>query len=405
LYSFVDAIVQREASEKWLSKVAGDVMEPLLSVEEHHQLLSLIAQEMWLSSSTSLRYDLLDTIVDLFAEGAKKPAAATRQIRERIRQHSLLAVESARGQALAFDHEDFQSFYIGEWLGYSIAKGARAEVQALLSVTLVPRIASEQAVQHLVRHKHSFAEALQLISAVSGSESGFSFCKENCGTLAVRIVELMEPNAQPIVLEGMFFSGGVLSGRMLGSVNFQHCHFQPTGLGSTDVGRLRFTECAFERLELMDASNLKGCQFEQCDIDSLLRRPQEEHLFAPNAIAAALRAAGATVDNGTQASLPLEAKDDDPRIKIFERFLRSFLKRTHIDDDLIRVRLGKGGAPLFYAEMLPLLLANGILEKVPYKGQGVQERYKLAVRLAEIDSALKDSRGDFEALLRKLKGK
>jgi hypothetical protein len=150
---------------------------------------------------------------------------------------------------------------------------------------------------------------------------------------------------------------------------------------------------------------LKGCKFDRCEIDSLLWQQQDEHLFDPISIAAALRAAGATVDDGVQATPTMGNKESDPRVKIFERFLRSFLKRTHIDDDMIRLRLGKTGAPVFYAQMLPLLLADGILEKGTWKGRGVQERYKLAVRLADIDSALVESRGDFDELLKKLKRK
>ncbi len=405
LYAFVDAIVQREASEKWLSRVAGDVMEPLLSVEEHHRLLSLIAQEMWQSSTTSLRYEVVDTIVDIFAESAKKPAAAIRQIRERIRQHSLLAVDSARGQAVAFDHEDFQSFYVGELLGSLIASSAKGEVQALLSITLMPRIAVEQAVQYLMRRKCEFSKALDLISGVNGNEVGFSFCKENCGTLAIRFIELLGAKAEVLVVQNMLFSAGALVGRVLSRISFEKCHFQPTNLDALANEKVAFVECAFERLEVGDGAKMSEYRFVQCDIDSLLLHDQDVHLFDPDSVSAALRSLGAAVEDGGQCDLLTEVRDVDPRVKIFERFLRSFLKRTHIDEDMIRVRLGKIGAPVFFSDMLQPLLSAGVLEKGTWKGRGVQDRYKLAVRLSEIDAALTVSRGDFDALMEKLKKK
>jgi len=150
-FTFVDAIVKREASEKWISKVSGDVMEPLLEIGEHHQILSQIALEMWQSSTTSLRYDVLDVIVDLFCESQGKNAVATRQIKERIKQHSLLSTDTARGQGVGFDHEDFQNFYLGEGLGVLLSRGSRAELQAFLSVSIVPLATIEQASNKLSR--------------------------------------------------------------------------------------------------------------------------------------------------------------------------------------------------------------------------------------------------------------
>lgn len=82
-YTFVDAIVRREAAEKWLARISGDVMEPLLDPAEHHLLLAQIALEMWQSSTNTLRHDVLDAVVELFSEGRKKSANVVRQVKER----------------------------------------------------------------------------------------------------------------------------------------------------------------------------------------------------------------------------------------------------------------------------------------------------------------------------------
>jgi hypothetical protein len=406
LYSFVDAIVTREANEKWLSRVSGDVLEPLMTVEEHHQLLSLIAQEMWQTSTTSLRYDVVDTIVEIFSESAKKSAAVTRQIKERIRQHSLLASENPRGGALAFDHEDFHNFYLGEWLGHSIARGSRVDVQAMLSVGIVPKLATEQAVQHLARLGRSFEDALDVISAVTSQETGFSFCKENGGAVTVGIIESLDANHDPVKLDGMYFSEGIFAGRSLRNVSFVKCLFQPTALGMRSLADISFTECEFERIELQKGASLKGCTFTTCKIDSVLWTHSDEHIFDPSGIVAGLVAAGAVVvEEESQQSSLLAPVSNDPRFDLFERFLKSFLRRTHIDEELIRLRLGKGGSPMFFAEVLPGLLSSGILERAQWKGRGVQERYRLSVPLSEIQRALTQARGNFDSLLQILRTK
>ena len=401
-YTFVDAIVKREASEKWLSRVTGDVMEPLLTVDEHHQLLSLISQEMWQSASTSLRYDVLDTIVELFAEGASKRGVAIRQIKERLRQHSLLAVDTSRGQALSFDHEDFQNFYLGEGLGLLLKKNVRSELQAFLSVNLVPLSTIEQSVQYVVRHEAPIGELLRTISEINEMEPGFSFCKENCSALAIRLAECLKDSKLSVTLNRMFLSAGVLAGRQLGHITFANCQFQPTSIQSSSLSEAKFVECEFERLELPSDSNISGCEFDRCRIDSLLLTPEDEQVFEPMTILSTLKARGANVVIDESPASQAPERVADPRVKVLQRFLRSFLRRTQVDDDLVRLRLGKGSAPVFFDEVLPKLLSVHILEEVTWRGRGIQKRYKLMVQMAEIDKALGHCNGNFESLLAEL---
>jgi len=397
-YTFVEAIVKREASEKWLFKVAGDVMEPLLDIQEHHQLLSQIAQEMWQSSTTSLRYDVLDVLVDLFAEGRKKSAVAIRQIKERLKQHSLLAADTSRGQALSFDHEDFQNFYLGEALGLLLSKLSRAELQAFLSVNLVPIATVEQAVQYLVRHKVDLNAVLGTISAINESETGFSFCKENCGAVAMRIAECIPSRDRTLLLSGMLFSTGALAGRTLFRVSFEGGHFQPTSISKSKLAEVEFKACEFERLEVDAGKQLVGCTFTGCRVESLLSTARDEQTFDPALISEWLRQSGARIgDDEAPAQQQVHAPDE--RTVLLGRFLRVFLRTTYVDEEYVRLRLGKGFASLFLDEVLPALLSSRVLEEVQWKGQGIQRRYRLLVPMSAVNQALERSRGSFDGFL------
>ena len=396
-FTFVDAIVKREASDKWLARVTGDVMEPLLTPEEHHQLLASIAQEMWQSSSNSLRHDVLDVIVDLFAEGRKKGAATIRQIKERIKQHSLLAADSGRSQFLSFDHEDFQNFYLGEGLGFLLGKQSRADLQIFLSVSLVPIATIEQAVQCLVRNELVMHGALKVLVSINDAELGYSFCKENCGSIAIRLIEGLVGNVRELQLRDMFFSPGVLSGRNIQGATFERCHFQPTSVANSAFRRVAFIACEFERLEI-EANALVGCSFLDCTIDSLVHVGSDEQTFDPAVIHESLTKAGAEVDGHQQAPEQLLIEVDQ-RVTILEKFLRAFLRMTHIDEDLLRLKLGKTHSSVFFDQLLPSLLDAAVLAEVPWKGQGVQRRYKLTRPLAQINRALEAARGSYEAFL------
>lgn len=395
-FTFVDALVTREANIKWLERVAGEVMEPLLSPSEHHELLSQIAVEMWQSSARHIKFDTLDVLVELFADARKKSGAVTRQIKERIKQHSMLATDTSRPNSVSFDHEDFQDFYLGEGLGRLLVAGVKSDLYAALSVNVFSTPTVAQAVQYVVRMGSNLRASLEQIKQINAGESGFSFCKENCAVLALRLSE-HQSDVDEFSLSEMYFPADSLRGRNLRRIKFERCHFQPTATTNSTFEEVLFDECEFERIDLgAIQGELQGCGFHECRIDSVLSVNDEEYVFHPARIAEYLRAAGGTVPNqDTNGSPPVE----DDRLKLLSRFFRAFMRTTQVNEDVIRLRLG-GLATKFFDEMLPSLESHGILSEVTWDGRGVQRRYRLAVPMSAINRAFELSAGTFEGFLK-----
>ncbi|GAB2790002.1 hypothetical protein [Dyella kyungheensis] len=397
-YTFVDAIVQREASEKWLAMVAGEIREPLLTLREHHLLLASLAQEMWQTSTTSLRYDVVDVLADIFSETHEKTSQANRQIKERIRQHSLLTAEPSRSTGLAFDHEDFQTFYLGESLGGLLMTGRQIEVRTFLQVNLLPSATIEQAVQYLDRHGADLPATLEMLKAINDQETGFSFCKENCSAILVRIAELRSRDNGSLSLERLLVSADGLEGRILHNLSFVKCVFQPTAIDGQRLEKVAFINCEFERLELDESTTLAGVQFQDCHIDSLVVRAEDLQTFDPQLIRDRLRRAGASLHTGLFDDQQVQQPEDE-RTKAAERFFRSFTRRTHIDDSILKIRMGRNLAPVLLDDVLPELLSHNIIGEIRWSGQGVQRRFKLLAPMTDVYRALEVAAGDFEAFL------
>lgn len=398
-FTFVDAIVQREASEKWLSRISGDLMEPLLTVQEHHDLLSQIALEMWQSSSNALKLDVLDVLVEIFCEARKKSGLTTRQVKERIKQHSLLSSGNSRVPALGFDHEDFQDFYLGEGLGRLLATCNAAELQSVLSVGVLSQITIEQCAQHLLRVGADVTQVLEAVKAINSREVGFSFSKENCGLLVMRLAELVQTTGTPQRFVAMYFSADELAEKNIQNATFEDCQFQPTSVRNSNFVEVFFKRCEFERLDIdVSLSSLQGVKMEECRVSSVLVYPQEEHVFDPNRIDDLLRKAGAQVA-ASNASGPTSETVDDERMRVLNRFLRMFLRTTHVNEDVVRMRLGSAQAPKFVDDVLPNLLGTGLLAEVTWEGRGVQRRYRLTVPMSEISKALESSGGSFDRFI------
>lgn len=397
-YTFVDAIVKREASEKWLARVSGDLMEPLLQLGEHHDLLAQIAVEMWQSSANSLKHDVIDVIVEMFAEGKQKSPMAVRQIKERIKQHSLLAADPAKGLAVAFDHEDFQDFYLGEGLGRVLASRSRSDVFSVFAVNALSAATIEQAVQYLMRASAELSNVVEVLKQVNSAEVGFSFVKENCGALIMRLAEFLSGQNGSQEYSAMYFPADGLSGRNLRSIIFENCHFQPTSTGNGTFHEVEFRNCEFERLDVqVNGAALVGCAFDNCRIDSLLTLPDEEQFYEPSRIDFAIKEAGGHTE--VPEGGPAFSSANDDRTKLLSRFLRIFLRTTQVNEEVLRLKFGNALTPRFMEEVLPALLASNVVAEVPWEGRGVQRRYRLAAPMSVVSDALESSQGDFDKFL------
>lgn len=162
---------------------------------------------------------------------------------------------------------------------------------------------------------------------------------------------------------------------------------------------VEFRECSFERLECDEGTDLSTCSFVDCRVDSLVVFPEGEQTFDPSLIAQGLRKAGATVGG---KELPALIADHlvDERVRLLERLLRIFLRSTQVDEEVVRLRLGKTFAPTFFDVVLPELLAANVLQEVPWRGGGIQRRYKLVSSMSAIEEALELCHGDFDEFVR-----
>lgn len=402
-FKFVETLVEREAKLKWLDK-SGDAAQPLLTLAEHHELLAAIAREMWQSSSNALRLDVIDVVVDMFAEPKRRGPTFVRQIRERIRNHSLLSTDSGRGTLLEFDHDEFRRFYLGEALGGALADSNHADLLSILSIDRLSNDTCDQAVGHVVRANGDRRKCVGVVLEVARSSSPVSFARENCGALLVRLLSSETTNKAPVILDSIVFPLDSLSGRLLSNVEFSSGRFEGTGISGTKFTGVLFKDCEFERFDIEPGDSLVGATFVDCRVSSVRIEAEESArvVYGPGEIRSELAKLGGifTVANDPRVSVSVAAADD--RIDAVEKFLRIFLRTTHVNEDRIRGKFGKQGAK-FIDDILPQLVRAGIVEQIEYRGRGLpQGRYKLSVPMQAVQDSLSSSGGRFDDFLASL---
>ena len=394
---FVAGIVEREA-HKWPDK-SGDSSGTLLTTEEHHLLLSMLAQEMWLSATDELGGDILTLVVDMFAEG-KSPTAA-RQIQERIKQHSLLSVTRIGRMTLSFDHEDFRIFYLGQALGRALVKNDANAVRSVLDKAALPTSAVAEAAGFVRHSGMTIASALTLLQALADGGQPASFERENCGALAVC---LLDREGGPYEVRNMSFPTSALCGRHLDRISVQESYFHATGLTDTTLHECSFGGCHFERLEVDGSEKVSRTAFDKAShVDSVVRTAKNNDdpitWFDPTNIRRCLRASGFEIDGYEESQYPSGTEPElDDDLVLVQRFLRTFLRATGLNEMTIRQRLGVR-ANHFFRELLPSLERTGVIQEVPYQGRGNQRRFRLQVPMARIEEAMSASEGEFERFL------
>jgi len=391
-FQFVNTIIEREASEKWIDR-SGEPFKQLLSVPEHHQLLSMVANEMWLASSDSLKADVLDVVTDLFCDLGRKGPMVARQVKERLKHHSLLVTSDASRNTLAFDHEDFRKFFLGDAVGRLLQTADPADLRQFLQVAALPAETCEAAVHFLHRNESPVEGALQTLRRLAESETPTSFVRENAGLLAICLLDLW--TQRPLELVQMVFPTDVLKGRRVHGVHFARCYFQPTSLADSVLENCTFEACRFERLELTKSTEVQNTRLVGCEVTTLIRVEQDDYLFDPAAIESALHSHGFLISGIQQPSVTHEP---DEETRVLERALRVFLRANHINESVFRQRLGVK-ASTFFSTVLPALERAEVVQEIPYLGKGQQRRFRLAAPMQSIQEALEQSHGRFAEFL------
>ena len=392
-FQFVNAIVEREAHEKWIDQ-SGEPRQPLLTVEEHHELLGMVANEMWLSETDSLRPDLLEEIAGMFAETRKKPPAITRQIGERLKQHALLVSDGSAG-ALSFDHEDFRAFYLGEAVGAAMNRCAYTDLRSIFQAGLLSRTAVDEAVLCVRRLEGSAPDSLSVLQELASKESAASVVRENCGALSIGMAQ----DLANVELRDMVFAEDALRGRILSSLTIRDSYFQGPSLAGAELKDCYFQNCRFDRLELDADTQISSSTLDGCEVTVLARIERDEQSFDPSQISAFLSDSNFRVIGPDQAELPtVRPMEPDEQLRPVERMMRIFLRANQVNEEVIRTKLGVKAAS-FFTNILPRLLRLGMLEEVPHRGHGNQRRFKLRVQMHKLHDALSECGGDFERFL------
>ena len=404
-FEFVEGIVDREATEKWVDR-SGASSRALLTTAEHNILLSMVAEEMWLSGVEELREDVIAIIVEMFvdtcSEEKRRNPDFTRQILERIKQHSLLVRTGSLRPSLKFDHEDFRLFYVGHALGRALYERDIGAMNLIMDQSSLPSAAVREAVRYVRNAAGSHIhQKVDLLQELAGGLLPTSFILANCSIL---ILGLLDGQSRTARIRNMNFPVDALCGRRLSNLTVEDSYFDASKLESAFLRKCKFVNCHFYRLSISGSEKVKDTVIDdQSRVDSieLLKHSDggQGHWiprFEPRLIRRELERSGFNLPPAASKSDDELQEEIDDDLELVQRFLRAFLRSTFLSEQIILKRLGTK-AHHFLKNLQPRLLSAGVIGE--FAGHKSQDTIRLVVQMDRIEDAIRRAGGNFEKFL------
>ena len=397
-FDFVEGIVEREVF-KWIDSSGAD-QSHLLTRDEHHELLSRLAFEMWVAGVENLGLDIVKLVVQFFCEEKTKPPTVMLQINDRINDHSLLGLDNSAGttRRIRFDHEDFQAFYLGQALARALYSGDSTNVRMILDARQISKPVIEEVARYLTTQKTSVIPPNKLFDDLHQLARGkqfVSYIRENCGILMLELAERTHENHS---ITGMSFPVNALDQRKLKDLKISESFFNSTSLNSS-ISNCIFEKCRFMKLALDGKQRLNQTTFNDCTFDSVSVQNGLDHeyrnFFSPEKVHTILIQNRFKLES--QQEVVCEKSDPtqmDRDMQIALRFIRMFTRSTAVPENVARTRIGSDSGR-FFNSLLPKLESAQLV--VP-TGKP-KNSLRLAVSLSSIDELVDKHGSSFEEFI------
>jgi hypothetical protein len=399
---FVRGLIEREATEKWLDRSGErEVGTPLISIDEHCELLSQIALAMWEARVDYLKRDYLEFVAEYFCESAKKNAFQSKQVRERIRGHAMLVTSANAANAVEFDHDEFRLFFLGEGIASQLkplSERAKAEALGTFRRGVLPRQAQHALISALTRDEEvDRLKIIEFLVAISGMDAQASYTHENCSDVIIRMLNGVHGNGRSI--KGLVFGTDALRDKKLQGFKFENCYFSETSTELTELNDCSFQGTRFAQLRFYDSTRISNVTFANCIVDALVHMDKHREFWDPAEIRRQLEDFGITYEEADTSIIGSSSLGEfSPEIGDLEKLFRYFMRSTHISESVMLIKLGTRGQ-VFIDRTLPELTRRGVMAEIDNRGGGVQRRYRLGVPLLQLHEAVAVARGSFDRFL------
>lgn len=267
----IESFVKREV-RKWhnYDKETGT---PYLTLDQHIELLSNIALEMWNDQRNTMSIEMIQIIVSILLEKWNIEVSRKPKITEMVKAHALLVNVEGKSSQRKFDHDEFRHYFLAralcDLMKKCIEENFSQSFRNVFSKAQMPDAVAMFVTSRFDETKR-FAVA-KLLQQLGAEEWKATYLQQNIGTFLPFLLDGIKFHEMLEVGPKYVFSSMVLSNKRIDNVIFNQCNFINVTLSNTTICNSRFIHCNFTNLRII----VEGNHFEDviieesCSIDKL----------------------------------------------------------------------------------------------------------------------------------------
>lgn len=370
----IEAFVRREV-QKWTAAYDSETGAPYLSYDQHIQLLSEVAMDMWNGQRDIISTEYLQLLLSLLIDEWKIDEQTKPKVLRLVESHALLIVERGKDNYRRFDHEEFKNFFLAKGLSYRLITHDNLWLHGFLSTGQLPDSVSQYLVNEL--QKEIADDIVDDLVGIAKDEWKPSYIHTNIGTLIPFLLNYCQGDNQIIIEGKVVFSSLVFENKTINNVVFKGCSFVNISLQNLKMNNVKFENCTFTDLKYFEnTTKIKDVVISgDCKINmvSVFRDADDVEVeYSPEVIMRILQSRGFSFEDNPLAIVvnkKVFAPNNEDYYRSVKRVLNKYAQTGCLyESTLETIRYNNTSNPsLMINDIVPLLIKYNIIEEVKTK--------------------------------------
>ena len=245
--AIIEAFVKREV-QKWTAAFDTETGTPYLSYDQHIQLLSEIAMEMWQCQTDIISTDSIQLLLTLLIEEWSMDERIKPKVMRLVESHALLINVPGKDSYRRFDHEEFKNFFLAKGLRAHLIQGDTKWLHVFLSSAQLPDAVSQYLINDLKDQPRR--PLIDCLLHLAEEEWKPSYIHSNIGTLLPFLLDKLNNKDVITINSRVVFSSLVLENKFLRKIVFDDCSFINSSIRGTTLDEISFKNCVFSDLKI-----------------------------------------------------------------------------------------------------------------------------------------------------------
>ena len=332
----IEAFIEREVS-KWKER-DKETGRPYLTFQQHLELLSAIAKEMWENQSDIISVEIIQFLLTILLDEWKiedkiKPIAVNMVV-----SHALLLPVPGKDNHRKFEHIEFKNYFLSKSLAELISIAIKSNrlnpLKKFLYISQLP-----DSVARYYSETIDIMEKVKVISVlhqIVESEWKPSYLLPNVGTLIPYVMDGLKNENIVSINKKLTFSSLIFEGKELQNVIFKEGNFINISFKNTQLKNVFFEQCVFNEIGLyFESSNVfETVVFKNCEIKSSAQISNDSEKlteYSPSIIKTSLIASGLSFEeDNIPVSQAIRIPKSENFVKCLKRVINKFNTTTYL---------------------------------------------------------------------------